>query len=112
MVLNEKDQCSSRIFPSFAVCCAGGKVRLSPLLRPPPYLMNLYTLLETEAVTFRTNVRSYNSLLACTSFGANVNGKFQSLILLFMVKFIILLVHYCQLKGKHLNLLNYTFITL
>jgi len=39
--------------------------------------MNLYTSLEPEANAFRRNVRSYNSLLACTSFGADVNGEFQ-----------------------------------
>ena len=45
--------------------------------KPPPYLMNLYTSSESEANSFRRNVRSYNSLLACTSFGANVNDEFQ-----------------------------------
>ncbi|CAI2188779.1 19011_t:CDS:1, partial [Funneliformis geosporum] len=54
------------------------KVRLLPLLKPPPYLMNLYTSSESEANSFRKNVRSYNSLLAYTSFGANVNDEFQS----------------------------------
>ena len=75
--MNEKDQYSNRAYPSFTVCCAGGKVRLSPLFRPPSYLMNLYTSLETEANTFHRNVRSYNSLLACTSFGADVNEEFR-----------------------------------
>ncbi|CAG8661536.1 18179_t:CDS:2 [Rhizophagus irregularis] len=75
--MNEKDKHSTQNSPSFAVCCAGGKVGLPPLLRPPPYLMNLYTSLEPEANAFRRNVRSYNSLLACTSFGADVNGEFQ-----------------------------------
>src|SRR5262249_23148295 len=75
--MDEKDQSSSRASPSFSVCCAGGKVRLPSLLRPPPYLMNLYTSLESEADTFRRNARSYNSLLACTSFGADVNEEFQ-----------------------------------
>ena len=75
--MDEKDQCSSQTSPTFAVCCAGGKVRLPPLLRPPPYLMNLYTSLESEADSFRKNARSYNSLLACTSFGADMNEEFQ-----------------------------------
>ena len=75
--MDEKDQCSSQSFPTFAVCCAGNKVRLPCLLRPPSYLMNLYTSLESEANNFRKNIRSYNSLLACTSFGTDVNKEFQ-----------------------------------
>ena len=75
--IEERDQYSSQTSPSFTVCCAGGKVRLPPLLKPPLYLMNLYTSPESEANTFRKNARSYNSLLACTSFGADVNGEFQ-----------------------------------
>ena len=74
--MNEKDQRSTLTSPTFAVCCAGGKVRLPPLLRPPPYLINLYTSLESEANNFRKNIRSYNSLLVCTSFGADINGEF------------------------------------
>ena len=42
--MNEKNQSSSLRFPSFAVCCAGGKVNLPPLLKPPPYLLDLYTV--------------------------------------------------------------------
>ena len=75
--MDEKVQSSSQAFPSFAVCCAGGKVSLPPLLRPPPYLMNLYTSLESEADAFHKDLRSYNSLLACTSFGTDVNEEFQ-----------------------------------
>src|SRR5215475_10330967 len=41
--IEEKDQRSSQTSPSFAVCCAGGKVSLLPLLEPPSYLMYLYT---------------------------------------------------------------------
>ena len=73
----EKNQKSSHASPTFTVCCSDGKVNLSPLLKPPPYLMNLYTSSGSAADSFRKNVRSYNSLLACTSFGANVNKEFQ-----------------------------------
>ncbi len=75
--MDEKNQRSTQVSPTFSVCCANGKVRLMPLLKPPPYLMNLYTSSESEADSFRRNARSYNSLLACTSFGANVNDEFQ-----------------------------------
>jgi len=71
--MDKKVQSSSQAFPSFAVCCAGGKVSLPPFLKPPSYLINLYTALESEADA----IRSYNSLLACTSFGTDVNEEFQ-----------------------------------
>ena len=75
--IEERDCNSNLTSPTFAICCAGGKVKLPPLLTPPPYLMNLYTSLDSEANTFRRNLRSYNSLLACTSFGADINEEFQ-----------------------------------
>jgi len=75
--MDEKNKKSTQISLTFTVCCANRKVKLAPLLKPPPYLMNMYTSLEPEANSFRRNARSYNSLLACTSFGANVNEEFQ-----------------------------------
>ena len=75
--INEKSQNSSQASPSFAVCCAGGKVSLPPLLKPPSYLLYLYTSSNPDAVSFCKNIRGYNNLLACTSFGANVNKEFQ-----------------------------------
>src|SRR3989337_2297852 len=75
--IDEKDQNSSRVSPSFAVCCAGGKVSLPPLLKPPSYLMDLYTSSNADAVSFRKNIRGYNNLLACTSFGANISDEFR-----------------------------------
>ena len=44
---------------AFTKCCAGGKVSLSPLLEPPLYLLNLYTSLNSDAVSFHKNVRGY-----------------------------------------------------
>ena len=75
--MNEKDQRSTYISPTFTICCAGGKVNLPSLLEPPPYLIELYTSSGSVANSFRKNIRGYNSLLACTSFGANVNDEFQ-----------------------------------
>src|SRR5204863_8696006 len=57
-------------------CCAHGKVLLPRLIEPPPYLLNLYTSSESDAISFRKNIRCYNNILACTSFGANIE-KFQ-----------------------------------
>ena len=48
----EKDINSSQASPTFAVCCAGGKVKLPPLLIPPPYLMELYTSSGSEPNPF------------------------------------------------------------
>ncbi|PKY50733.1 hypothetical protein RhiirA4_531157 [Rhizophagus irregularis] len=69
--LCEKDRNSSLSSPRFAICCAGGKVRLPPVLDPPPYLLDLYTSSQLEAISFRKNIRAYNGILACSSFGAN-----------------------------------------
>jgi hypothetical protein len=75
--IEEKDHSSNKTSPTFAVCCAGGKVSLQPLLKPPSYLLNLYTSSGPNANSFRKNIRGYNSLLACTSFGANIDEGFQ-----------------------------------
>ncbi|GET67424.1 uncharacterized protein LOC104885245 [Rhizophagus irregularis DAOM 181602=DAOM 197198] len=75
--LCEKDRNSSLSSPRFAMCCAGGKVRLAPVLDPPPYLLDLYTSSCSEAISFRKNIRTYNGILACTSFGANIDESFQ-----------------------------------
>ena len=75
--IDERDQKSSKTSPSFAVCCAGGKVKLLPLLKPPSYLLDLYTSSGPDANSFRKNIRGYNNLLACTSLGANIDERFQ-----------------------------------
>ena len=75
--IDEKDHSSSYETPSFTVCCAGGKVNLLPLLKPPLYLMHLYTSSDTDTVLFRRNIRGYNNILSCTSFGANICNEFQ-----------------------------------
>ena len=75
--IDEKDRNSSHISPKFAVCCTHGKVHLPPLMKPPPYLLNLYTSSEPDACSFHKNIRRYNSILACTSFGADINKQFQ-----------------------------------
>ncbi|PKB96148.1 hypothetical protein RhiirA5_393225 [Rhizophagus irregularis] len=59
------------------MCCAGGKVHLPPVLDPPPYLLDLYTSFHSEAISFQKNIRAYNGILACSSFGANIDESFQ-----------------------------------
>ncbi|PKB97676.1 hypothetical protein RhiirA5_407218 [Rhizophagus irregularis] len=56
---HERNHNSSQTFPSFAMCCAGGKVSLPPLLEPPSYLLDLYTSSSFESSSFRKNIRAY-----------------------------------------------------
>ena len=69
----EKDHNSNRTNPTFTMCCIGGKIHLSPLLQPPSYLMHLYTSSGSDTNSFRSNIRAYNTALACISFGANID---------------------------------------
>ncbi|CAB4442942.1 unnamed protein product [Rhizophagus irregularis] len=75
--LDERNNNNSKSSPSFATCCAGGKVNLPLLLKPPSYLLNLYTSSDPNSSSFCKNIRAYNNLLACTSFGANIDEEFQ-----------------------------------
>ncbi|CAG8735692.1 16402_t:CDS:1, partial [Funneliformis mosseae] len=47
--------------------------RLPRLVEPSPYLLNLYTSSNSDAISFWKNIRRYNNILACTSFSANIN---------------------------------------
>jgi hypothetical protein len=76
--MEEKINHSSQASPIFTTCCANGKVNLPPVLEPPPYLLNLYTSSLSDARSFRNNIRAYNSLMACSSFGANIDERFQN----------------------------------
>src|SRR5438046_515771 len=40
--IDERNHRSNQTSPSFSICCAGGKVILPPLLKPPSYLLDLY----------------------------------------------------------------------
>ena len=75
--IDERDCNSSQRSPTFAICYADGKVHLPPLLKSLSYLIDLYTLSEPNINSFCKNIRGYNSVLACTSLGANVNKEFQ-----------------------------------
>ena len=75
--IEERNHGSNQTSPAFAVCCAGGKVSLPALLEPPSYLLDLYTSPGPISNSFRKNIRAYNNILACTSFGADVDERFQ-----------------------------------
>ncbi len=71
--LEERAASSSCTNPQFTLCCAQGKVTL-PLLAPPlEPLRRLLTSKETDAKDFRQHIRSYNSALAFTFVGANLD---------------------------------------
>jgi hypothetical protein len=75
--LCEKDQNSSLSSPKFAMCCMGGKIHLPPVLDPPSYLLDLYTSSHSEVISFCKNIRTYNGILICSSFGANIDKSFR-----------------------------------
>ncbi|UZO05691.1 uncharacterized protein OCT59_026035 [Rhizophagus irregularis] len=57
--IDERNHNSSQTFPSFTMCCAGGKVSLPPLLEPPSYLLDFYTTSSSKSSSFRKNIRAY-----------------------------------------------------
>jgi len=71
--LEERAALSSCANPQFTLCCAQGKVMLPPLAPPPEPLRWLLTGKKTDAKDFRQHIRSYNSALAFTSVGANLD---------------------------------------
>ncbi|CAG8722786.1 4262_t:CDS:1, partial [Funneliformis mosseae] len=71
--MEEKNQNSSFAYPIFLTCCVHGKVHLPRLVESSPYLLNLYTSSNSDAISFWKNIRRYNNVLACTSFSANIN---------------------------------------
>ncbi|XP_070048226.1 uncharacterized protein [Nicotiana tomentosiformis] len=60
--------------PKFSFCCMEGRVRLPLMSQPPPYLKYL---LSTDSgqlgISFRKNIRVYNSMFAFTSMGGRVD---------------------------------------
>lgn len=60
--------------PKFSFCCMEGHVRLPLMSQPPPYLKYL---LSTDSgqlgISFRKNIRVYNSMFAFTSMGGRVD---------------------------------------
>ena len=50
-------------------------MNLPQLLQPPEYLQYLLSSTDSEAKTFRKNIRKYNSALAFTSVKYNVDDR-------------------------------------
>lgn len=71
--MNEKVVESSAATPEFSGCCDRGQVRL-PRIQPPPVAMKaLFTSNDSQANEFRTRIRQYNSALAFTSLGVELD---------------------------------------
>lgn len=52
-------------------CCHQGQIRLPPLNQYPEYLKKLLQDSSKEAISFRSNIRSYNSTFSFACFHAN-----------------------------------------
>lgn len=67
--------CSALRFPGEkpTICCFSGKVVLAPNTQPPELLSQLLTENSVAAKDFRKNIRAYNSALAFTSMGVNLD---------------------------------------
>ena len=61
--------------PLFEMCCGSGNIEL-PLMAPPPQqLRDLFTVAAPLAARFRQHIRQYNSALAFTSLGVQVDNS-------------------------------------
>ncbi|CAG8637245.1 13302_t:CDS:2 [Cetraspora pellucida] len=76
--IEERKASSSKRSPIFMGCCAEGKVILPSLQDPPPILYALLTSTNARARNFHQRIRSYNSALAFTSIGANIDDSVTS----------------------------------
>ena len=79
--LHWENECvsSSRVgHPEFQMCCAHGKVNLTPLRLPPAPLYDLFVGDTHEAKQFRSNIVQYNAALAFTSLGVKIDHSINS----------------------------------
>ena len=60
--------------PIFTICCQQGRVKLPPIRNTPDFLDKLLQ----NSLTFRLNIRVYNSMLAFTSMGAKIDHSVTS----------------------------------
>ncbi|KAH7853015.1 hypothetical protein Vadar_032118 [Vaccinium darrowii] len=73
--MDEKLAHSSKKNPCFGTCCLQGKVKLPPLMTPPPPIQALYDGNDDRSKSFRVNTRSYNAANAFTSLGAKFDDR-------------------------------------
>ncbi|KAI9920958.1 hypothetical protein PsorP6_000056 [Peronosclerospora sorghi] len=73
MWMLEKTAASPLRSPRFSLCCMNGKVTLPALPATPATLATLITGSNLRSNQFREKIRRYNSALAFTSLGGNVD---------------------------------------
>jgi len=71
--LDEHVSSSTIYHPEFKRCCQHGKVKLDALRVPPVALFNLFVDDTPAGREFRKNIVQYNSALAFTSLGVNID---------------------------------------
>jgi len=77
------------------LCCASGKVKLTPLVPPPEPLHSLVPGNEPDSKHFSTHIQQYNNCFQITSFGATKVIQ-ENCMPTFNIKYIIEQVPYCQ----------------
>ncbi|XP_024636211.2 uncharacterized protein [Medicago truncatula] len=60
--------------PEFSLCCMQGRIEIAPFKRLPRGLYDLYHNNDKKSKIFLENIRSFNSMFAFTSMGANINS--------------------------------------
>ena len=70
--------CQALLYPDEpkGMCCNGGKVKLEPLIEPPPSLQSLLNGQSQQSKEFLGKIRTYNSVFSMTCFGANVTREY------------------------------------
>ena len=77
--MDERLSGSSQRWPKFGTCCYSGKISLPALQPVPPELYNLLSDTEDQrAKDFRAHIRNYNSALAMTSVGRQVDHSLNN----------------------------------
>jgi hypothetical protein len=79
--LEKRAASSSCANPQFTLCYTQGKVTMPPLAPPPEPLRQFLTSKKMDAKDFRQHICSYNSVLAFTSVGANLDTSVAQLVL-------------------------------
>ena len=56
-----------------SICCIAGKVHVQEIQEPPGPLLSLIRGEHGDSEEFRANLREYNALMSCASFGEDLD---------------------------------------
>ena len=76
--MDEKLSDSSPQDPHFGLCCLEGKIKLAPLMTPPPELQELFDGVDDKSKSFREHIREYNAANVFTSLGTTMDSRLIS----------------------------------